>query len=248
MGISYRFLVLMAGVFFLVPRGHVAMAAAQPGYGGGGQTVYCASDNGWRNYCNVDTRGGVTLTRQRSGSACTQGRTWGWDRNGIWVDQGCRAEFIVGVRGGQTIYCASDDGRRNYCGADTSGGVTLTRQRSGSACIQGQTWGYDRRGIWVDRGCRAEFVSGGRGGGGNWGPGPGGPGPGGPGWGGNNGQTFTCSSNDGNRNYCSIPNNRGNVTLTRQLSGSPCTQGQTWGYDRRGVWVDRGCRAEFRAY
>jgi hypothetical protein len=23
-------------------------------------------------------------------------------------------------------------------------------------------------------------------------------------------------------------------------------QGQTWGTDRRGVWVDRGCRAEFR--
>ena len=35
--------------------------------------------------------------------------------------------------------------------------------------------------------------------------------------------------------------------MTRQISGSPCIQGQTWGFDDRGVWVDRGCRAEFQA-
>src|SRR5581483_5865280 len=57
----------------------------------------------------------------------------------------------------QGLYCASDDGRRNYCNADTRGGVRLVRQRSGSPCIEGRTWGYDRNGIWVDRGCRADF-------------------------------------------------------------------------------------------
>jgi hypothetical protein len=61
-----------------------------------------------------------------------------------------------------TITCASDDGRRVYCEADTRGGVRLVRQISGSTCQEGSTWGYDARGIWVDRGCRAEFdVSGG---------------------------------------------------------------------------------------
>ena len=45
----------------------------------------------------------------------------------------------------------------NYCSANTNGGVRLTNQRSGSPCVQGQTWGFDRSGIWVDRGCRAEF-------------------------------------------------------------------------------------------
>ena len=60
------------------------------------------------------------------------------------------------------IACASDDGRRTYCEADTRGGVRLVRQISDSPCQEGSTWGYDRRGIWVDRGCRAEFeVSGG---------------------------------------------------------------------------------------
>ena len=58
------------------------------------------------------------------------------------------------------ITCASDDGRRVYCDADTRRGVRLVRQISGSPCQEGSTWGYDARGIWVDRGCRAEFVSG----------------------------------------------------------------------------------------
>ena len=59
--------------------------------------------------------------------------------------------------GGSTIRCSSDDGGRHYCDADTRSGVQLTRQISGSACVQNQTWGFDNRGIWVDRGCRAEF-------------------------------------------------------------------------------------------
>jgi len=33
--------------------------------------------------------------------------------------------------------------------------------------------------------------------------------------------------------------------LARQISGSRCEQNSTWGYDSRGIWVDRGCRAEF---
>ena len=31
--------------------------------------------------------------RQLSRAACIQGRTWGYGRNGIWVSDGCRAEF-----------------------------------------------------------------------------------------------------------------------------------------------------------
>ena len=55
------------------------------------------------------------------------------------------------------VTCASDDRRRRYCEADTSRGVRLVRQLGGAGCRQGSSWGYDRRGIWVDRGCRAEF-------------------------------------------------------------------------------------------
>ncbi|MEO8096945.1 MAG: DUF3011 domain-containing protein [Acidobacteriota bacterium] len=59
----------------------------------------CASENGRRVYCNTDTRGGVQLIRKLSRNACRQGTSWGYDRRGIWVDRGCRAEFAVSAYG-----------------------------------------------------------------------------------------------------------------------------------------------------
>lgn len=55
-----------------------------------------------------------------------------------------------------TIICSSDNGQRQYCKADTRRGVRLIRQVRGSGC-QPANWGYDARGVWVDRGCQAEF-------------------------------------------------------------------------------------------
>jgi Protein of unknown function VcgC/VcgE (DUF2780)/Protein of unknown function (DUF3011) len=57
------------------------------------QTIVCSSDDMNRHSCPADTRGGVQLSRQISGSPCTQNSTWGFDKNSIWVDKGCRAEF-----------------------------------------------------------------------------------------------------------------------------------------------------------
>jgi hypothetical protein len=122
-----------------------------------------------RNFCPADVRGGVQLVKQRSDVPCIFNRTWGYvNGRGIWVDRGCRADFQLGGSGwggwdqGYNIYCASDDGRRTICPTDTRGGVRVVRQVSGSPCDFGRTWGYDRRGIWVDRGCRADFQIGGR--------------------------------------------------------------------------------------
>lgn len=145
-----------------------------------------------------------------------------------------RAQSGITEQNGRAVTCASDDGGRHMCRVDTSRGVVMTRQRSGSPCTQGQTWGYNRDGIWVDRGCRADFwldarYNGG-GGGGNRPP--------------QQGQTITCSSNDGKRNFCSANTSRG-VRMINQRSGSPCTKGETWGYNQNAIWVDRGCRADF---
>jgi hypothetical protein len=63
----------------------------------GGYAVVCASDDGRRKFCEVDTRAGVRLTRQTSGSPCRLNDTWGFNQRGIWVDHGCRAEFQVGA-------------------------------------------------------------------------------------------------------------------------------------------------------
>lgn len=61
-------------------------------------------------------------------------------------------------RGRETfiVSCISS-GRRSYCEADTRGGVLLLRQQGNAECRQGYSWGFDERGIWVDRGCRADF-------------------------------------------------------------------------------------------
>jgi Protein of unknown function (DUF3011) len=137
----------------------------------------------------------------------------------------------------QTINCASQDGGRQFCPADTRGGVTMVKQNSNSPCVQGQTWDWDGRGIWVDRGCRADFQVGN-----SYPGGPGGPGPG-PGYG---SDTITCESSHNRRNYCPIGNVNSNVEMIQQISQAPCVRGSTWGNDGQGIWVDSGCRASFR--
>jgi Protein of unknown function (DUF3011)/Ricin-type beta-trefoil lectin domain-like len=91
------------------------------GYGGGdggngGQSIYCASDDGRRHTCPVNTGGVVRLVTQKSGSACVQGRTWGFNRNSIWVDRGCRADFEVGRGRGDGAYGRDNDGGDNNSG------------------------------------------------------------------------------------------------------------------------------------
>lgn len=175
----------------------------------------------------------------------------------------------------QTVRCESREGRTQRCGVDTRGGVYLTRQLSSAGCWQGDTWGYDRRGIWVSNGCRAEFRVGSDGG-------------------------HHSSSNDGaaaaaialgviaaaaiasnhhdrddhyddhggyypptypQYNYtidcrsiryrhvrCPVDVRRGSVEIIRQHSKTQCRYGRNWGYDRNSAWVSDGCQAEFAIY
>ncbi|MEZ5461888.1 DUF3011 domain-containing protein [Dokdonella sp.] len=58
---------------------------------------------------------------------------------------------------------------------------------------------------------------------------------------------ITCESKGNRHNTCRL-NQAGYVTLSRQLSGSSCRQGRDWDYDRREIWVDDGCRAEFKVH
>jgi len=67
----------------------------------------------------------------------------------------------------RTITCESRNFRYSYCRADTDNRVTLSRQRSNTRCQLWNNWGYDKRGVWVDRGCAADFRVGHRGGGGD---------------------------------------------------------------------------------
>ena len=76
-------------ILFLLAASFAAQTA-------GAATIRCESNDGSYRSCSVDTRNGVRLSRQLSSQGCWQNDTWGYDRNRIWVDRGCRAEFQVG--------------------------------------------------------------------------------------------------------------------------------------------------------
>jgi hypothetical protein len=153
------------------------------------QTIRCESDNYKFRRCSADTSGRVRLARELSDTPCRRGENWGYDARGIWVDNGCAAEFYVTNRYAerdypdrysressndyheynsapptrrQTIRCESNNYEFQRCPADVSGRVRMTEQLSDTPCRRGENWGYDARGIWVDKGCAAEFRIAGR--------------------------------------------------------------------------------------
>jgi len=150
---------LVAGL--VVIAGFIALPAnADTGF------ISCDSISYRYQYCPVQTQGRVIMVHENStGNLCRQGRGWGYDDNGIWVDRGCRANFSYGRddggggwgRSGQLV-CESQGYRYRYCNADTQGRVSLVRELStGNLCQNRNNWGYDNGGIWVDHGCRGEF-------------------------------------------------------------------------------------------
>lgn len=205
-------------------------------------TLRCESSQGRRVECRFEGAGTVQLSRQFSSNACIKGQTWGVKRNTIWVDRGCRADFTIAPiddRNGNgwrrrtiTVVCESRDGRRHRCAADSPGQITLGRQLSSGRCVEGRTWGASSDGIWVDHGCRAEFLIA------------------------DNGGTYrepgdsqamrtlTCESDGAKRRYCRTDNRFG-MSLTHEISVGKCVINRTWGADRNGVWVSNGCRAKF---
>lgn len=142
------------------------------------------------------------------------------------------AEARRGPRGVR-IECSSLGDRYTYCKTHAIGTVRLERQLSKSSCRQYDTWGSDGdgSGVWVRNGCRGVFVvQGGGGGGGHHGGRPG---------------TVTCTSKDYSYAHCDVPVWGRSVWVQRQLSDKRCVQGNNWGVDWSGIWVDRGCNAVF---
>jgi hypothetical protein len=57
--------------------------------------ITCASKPGERTECPANTSKGVALVRSSGEAACGLGKTWGFDDKGVWVSDGCVAEFLV---------------------------------------------------------------------------------------------------------------------------------------------------------
>ena len=177
-----------------------------------------------------------------------------------------------------TITCESRNGQYQSCSANTSGGVTLSRQLSSQGCWQGDTWGYDRNRVWVTRGCRAEFRVGGTSSSNNTGAKVAGALVLGAivaaavadkhndrhddryndrydnnynyGYSGGygNSREIRCESTSGRYTTCGYVDRRQQVEIRRQLSNQQCIYGRNWGVDGRQLWTDDGCRAVFVVY
>lgn len=222
------------------------------------RTLDCASYRSRYKECATGFRGQVYLRRTLPNSAsCVEGRTWGQKPGTVWVRNNCRATFSSEGRPGPrddvgnwtrrpnyAVTCSSFDGRRAVCSWDDRYGTPrLIQQISNNSCVEGRDWGYTRGGgIWVSSGCRATFGYGDArysdygyrdlGTSNNWNRDP------------NYG--VTCSSVDGRRTTCTWDTRYGDPYLVERISGSTCTEGRDWGYDRNGnLWVTAGCRARF---
>lgn len=201
----------------------------------GGLRTVCESLDGELEVCRADVNRGVALAQQLGRSDCVKDKDWGYsaERQQIWVDHGCRAEFILGklIESplpteplNSTLVCESPDGKRHACSADTTAGVQIVREISEEPCAFGRDWGYDQKDkkIWVTRGCRAEFAVRGK----------------------PTVSTVVCESKAGARNHCAAGTDLG-VALVKLLGESRCALGTSWGFDGDGVWVSDGCHAQF---
>ena len=79
----------------------------------------------------------------------------------VFVAAALLAAFAASAQARSTISCESREYRYNRCETFTDGYAKLISQQSQAPCIRGQTWGYDERGVWVDKGCAGEFEVGG---------------------------------------------------------------------------------------
>jgi len=202
----------------------------------GDRILRCESKDGENNICPADIRGGVRLLRTLSRTDCDENKTWGVSSSGVWVKDGCRADFVLGYggsvgsgSGSRVMRCESKGNRWTHCPSETRAGVELVRQLSKNPCMRGQNWGADARGVWVSGGCRAEFrmmvdVA-------NETP----------------RQIVRCDSVEKRPRHCPI-DTKGGVRVFKQLSRAACVEGRTWGVDDNGIWVEGGCRAEFEIH
>ncbi|MBO9716927.1 MAG: DUF3011 domain-containing protein [Pseudoxanthomonas sp.] len=218
---------ILAGAWAIYPAGASAPAAEQTG-----DVVRCESEDVRRVHCPMDTAAGVDLVRQLSENACIRESDWGTDGQGVWVARGCRAEFRARTQATavsrKMIRCESEGGRTHSCPVTLRGApVRLLRQLSALPCRRDESWAVGRNEIRVSRGCKGEFEIGDRDGG--FPPGP---------------RLVTCESKDRIRRSCGTTIEH-RATLLRQLSGMPCEEGSSWGWDAERVWVDKGCRGEF---
>ncbi len=148
------------------------------------EIINCESYNNERRMCHVPYvhNKKISLVSTFSRTMCEQGKSWGINNRGIWVQNGCRGRFLVKRRlqpRSGTVFSSYNKPRLPYQGPNYSFNlrcesfenqpnmckvrglqhkkVQLLKQLSNAACIRDRTWGTTKTKIWVRRGCRAIF-------------------------------------------------------------------------------------------
>lgn len=223
------------------------------------QTLTCASEKRQYQRCYAYNWKDAELVEQFSNTACVRGENWDQDGDWLWVSDGCRASFaevvlppppVRGANAEETVSCASNDRKFQRCEVGRWRDAKLVRQDSRADCVRGETWDLDATSLWVKDGCRGTFAEAGRGRGrpprGGHGPGGSSPEPSAPATPWDREIRFGCESSDQKYRFCTVDVGRkGWVELEKRESKAECVQDRSWGWNRAGVWVDKGCRAKF---
>jgi hypothetical protein len=186
------------------------------------RTIRCESSARETVRCGGDTSGGVTLARQLSRAGCWYDETWGYDARGVWVSNGCRADFTLGTTpsvgpGSAPASSAAPEGTSGISGTDVAVGAAAALVIGAIAAAALANRGDDDDDDDDDRYGRDPW---------------------------RRDRVVRCESENDRQRFCKVDTRRG-VEVYRRLSKTRCRYGDTWGYNRRGIWVDDGCRADF---
>lgn len=182
------------------------------------EDIMCQSRSGQHITCDADASDGVILLTQLSDAGCYEGSTWGYNRREIWVANGCRAVFRTGA---QEHSAVKEHGRVESGASGSAGAIAgLALALGAAAAIHNAREDDDDD----DDDYRYHDYSRYRG----------------------RTAQVTCESiNDGYNECRADVGRRGSVHMVQRLSRSGCRFNDDWGFDRRGIWVDNGCRARF---
>lgn len=198
------------------------------------ENLRCDSPIGGYNYCRTSTAGGVELRVQHTPNPCYQNDTWGYDGRGIWVANGCSATFHIGRDDGKTAAAVG----LGILALGVIGALADNDQ-------QDDHGGYNQPPPpppqnYPDNGSYP----------------PGGYPPSGYPQGGyqqgypdddEDQNIISCDSKNNKYRQCLVPI-RHHAELVHQRSRSACRFNKSWGFDRRGIWVKKGCRGDFAIY
>ncbi len=165
---SLRLLLPLGGSALALLLAATTVSAQDYGSGSSPRTT-CESHFNKTQHCTFEGR--ARLARQLSVTRCIEDDNWGQRRGMLWVTDGCRAEFVAEERGrgrwpgrdrdrdrdGERLVCESYENKEKHCRIRVRHDVRLVKQKSITTCTEDRNWGWDRRGVWVSDGCRAEF-------------------------------------------------------------------------------------------